>query len=60
MRQIHQYTVLTPAIGTIFIDQLPIFHVFKKVCIMLALESSTVRLNLISHMNKKAQFKVAL
>jgi len=34
--------VLTLGLGTIFIDQLPTFHVFKKVHIMLASESSTV------------------
>jgi len=33
---IQQYTVLTLGIGTIFTDQLPTFHVFKKVHTMLA------------------------
>jgi hypothetical protein len=35
-------TVSTLRIGNIFIDQLPNFHVFKKVHSMLALKSSTV------------------
>jgi hypothetical protein len=31
--QTNQYTVVTLGIGTIFIDQLPTFHVFQK-CIL--------------------------
>jgi hypothetical protein len=37
-RQTQQYTVLTLGMGTIFIDQLPTFHVFKKVHTMLAIK----------------------
>jgi hypothetical protein len=39
--QTQQYTVLTLGIRTIFTDQLPTFHVFKKVHTMLASKSST-------------------
>jgi len=52
--------VLTLGIGIIFIDQLPTFHVFKKVHIMLASKSSSLPSNLRSLMNKQTQFKVAL
>jgi hypothetical protein len=40
--QIQQYTVFTLGTGTIFIDQLPTFHVIKKVHTVLASKSSTV------------------
>jgi hypothetical protein len=35
-RQTQQYTVLTLGIGTMFTDQLPTFHVLKKVHTMMA------------------------
>jgi hypothetical protein len=41
-RQTQQYTMVTLGIGAIFIEQLPTFHVFKNVHIMLASKSSTV------------------
>jgi hypothetical protein len=41
-RQIQLYTMLTHGIRTIFIDQLPAFHVFRKVLTLLASKSSTV------------------
>jgi hypothetical protein len=42
LTKIQQYTVLKLGAGTIFIDQLPTFPVFKKVHTMLASKSSTV------------------
>jgi hypothetical protein len=44
-RQIHLHTVLTQVIRTIFIDQLPLFLVFRKVHTMLASKSSVVCLS---------------
>jgi len=41
-RQIQQNAMLTLGIGTIFIHQLPAFHVFRKVDTLLASKSSTV------------------
>jgi hypothetical protein len=41
-KQIHQYTVLIQGISTIFIDQLPTYHAFRKVHSSLASEFSTV------------------
>jgi hypothetical protein len=38
--QIHQYAVLTQAISTIFIDQLPTYHAFRKVHSILVSGSS--------------------
>jgi hypothetical protein len=34
--QIHLYTVLAQGTSTIYIDQLPVFHIFRKVHTMLA------------------------
>jgi len=34
--QMYLYTVLAQGTSTIYIDQLPVFHIFRKVCAMLA------------------------
>jgi hypothetical protein len=52
--------MLTLGIETIFMGQLPTFHVFKKVHTMFASKSLTLPSNLRCLINKKAQFKVAL
>jgi hypothetical protein len=41
-KQIHQYTVLIQGISTIFIDQLPTYHAFRKVHCILASGFSTI------------------
>jgi len=59
-RQIHEYTMLRLGIGTIFIDQLQTFHVFKKGHTMLVSQYAGLPSNLRSFMNKMAQFKAEL
>jgi hypothetical protein len=50
--QIHQYTVLIQGINTIFIDQLPTYHAFRKVHSILASEFSIVY-HIVSQILKK-------
>jgi hypothetical protein len=56
-----QNTVLTLGIGTIFIDQLPTSHVFKKSTYYAGIKIfNSLPPNLRSLMNKQTQFKAAL
>jgi hypothetical protein len=58
LMNINEHNVIQ-GIGTIITDQLPTFHVFKKVHTILASKYSTVYHQVSKVMNKKAQFKVA-
>jgi hypothetical protein len=58
--QTQQYTVLTLGIGTIFIDQLPNFHVSKSAYFADIKIFNILPSNLRSLKNEQTQFKVAL